>query len=236
MKEFDLEELSTFNGKNGQRCYIAHRDKVIDVSGSRLWQTGTHMKRHPAGSDLTLDIKAAPHGTEVLDKYPQVGILKRKPKEQTLPYAMEILLERFPFLRRHPHPMVVHFPMVFSISPALFYLLYLITDVKSFDTTALHCLGANILFLLPAAATGFLTWWVNYQAKPMKAVRIKIYASFILMTVTVTSFLWRIMFPENLVVSATEGIFYFLLLVSLIPIVSVIGWYGGSLTFPLEGK
>ena len=34
------------------------------------------------------------------------------------------LLDRFPVLRRHPHPMVVHFPIVFAISPVLFYLLY----------------------------------------------------------------------------------------------------------------
>ncbi|MDI9570104.1 MAG: cytochrome b5 domain-containing protein [Pseudomonadota bacterium] len=236
MKEFDLEELSAFNGQNGQPCYIAYKDRVIDVSESRLWRAGSHMKRHLAGRDLTLDIKAAPHGVEVLDKYPQVGILKSKPKEQTLPGALEVLMERFPFLRRHPHPMVVHFPMVFSISPAFFYLLYLITDVKSFEATALHCLGANILFIVPATATGFLTWWINYQAKPMKAVRIKIYASFILMTIVVISFLWRILFLENLVVSSMEGILYFLLLLSLIPIVSVIGWYGGSLTFPVEEK
>ena len=235
MKEFDLESLSAFNGKNGQPCYIAHGDRVIDVSGSKLWATGTHMKRHPAGSDLTVDIGAAPHGTEVLDRYPQVGTLKKK-TEQALPGVLERLLDRFPFLRRHPHPMAVHFPMVFSISPAFFYLLYLITGMKSFETTALHCLGADILFILPAVATGFFTWWVNYQARSMKAVQIKICSSILLLAVAVVSFLWRILFPEAFIVVAKEGIIYFLLLLALIPIASVIGWYGGSLTFPTEKK
>jgi hypothetical protein len=31
-----------------------------------------------------------------------------------------------------------------------------------------------------------------------------------------------------------ESILYFLVILSLIPIVAVIGWYGSALTFPLE--
>jgi predicted heme/steroid binding protein/uncharacterized membrane protein len=236
MKEFDLEEMSKYDGKDGRPCYIAHGDRVIDVSQSKLWKTGTHMKRHQAGSDLTSDIAAAPHGTEVLDKYPQVGILKKKAAEQFLPSSLEMLLEQIPFLRRHPHPMVVHFPMVFSIAPAFFYFLYLITSVQSFETTALHCLGADILFILPSVASGFLTWWINYQAKPMKPVRIKIYSSFILLSVAIIAFLWRILSPGDFVVVGKESIIYFMLLFSMAIIVSIIGFYGGGLTFPTEKK
>ena len=61
MKEFNLEELSEFNGENGKPVYIAHQDKVIDVSDSKLWKAGVHMKRHHGGSDLTTDIQGAPH-------------------------------------------------------------------------------------------------------------------------------------------------------------------------------
>jgi len=236
MKEFDLESLSKFDGKDGRPCYIAHGDRVIDVSGSKLWKSGTHMKRHQAGNDLTSDITAAPHTTEVLDKYPQVGVLKKKAAEQFLPETLETFMERVPFLRRHPHPMAVHFPMVFSIAPAFFYFLYLVTSVPSFETTALHCLGADILLILPAVATGFLTWWVNYQAKPMKPVRIKIYSSFLLLTVAVISFFWRVFSPADFAVAGREAIVYFMLLISMAVIVSVIGFYGGGLTFPTEKK
>jgi predicted heme/steroid binding protein/uncharacterized membrane protein len=236
MKEFDSESLSTFNGKDGQPCYFAHGGRVIDVSGSKLWKTGVHMKRHQAGRDLTLDIKAAPHGLEVLDRYPQVGTFAEETKRLDLPAPLVMMLERFPFLRRHPHPMAVHFPMVFSIAPVIFYSLYLTTMVKSFETTALHCLGANILFLLPAVTTGFLTWRINYQGKTMRAVRIKIRASFILLVVAVVPFLLRIQSPSGFAAASWEGIIYFLLLLTLVPMVSVIGWYGGSLTFPLEGN
>ena len=236
MKEFDLESLSTFDGKNGRPCFIAHGDKVIDVSASKLWKTGTHMKRHQAGTDLTSDISAAPHGTEVLDKYPQVGVLKKKAAEKYLPESLEMLMERVPFLRRHPHPMIVHFPMVFSIVPLFFYLLFILTGMQAFETTAFHCLGADILFIPPSIATGFLTWWVNYQAKPMKPVRIKIYFSFILLAVAIIAFLWRILSPEAFALGGKEAIIYLMLLLSMAVIVSVIGFYGGGLTLPHEKK
>ncbi len=235
MKEFDLESLSAFNGKDGQPVYIAHKGRVIDVSASKLWKAGLHMKRHHAGCDLTTDIEAAPHGPEVLDKFYLVGTFRKKEKAlRSLPNPLEIVLERFPFLRRHPHPMLVHFPIVFMISPALFSLLYLLTDVKSFETTAFHCLGAGILFSVPAVLTGYFTWWLNYQAKPMRPVRIKILLSGILMAVAIIAFLWRVLFPDVFTSLATEGIVYFLLILSLVPIIAVIGWYGATLTFPLE--
>ncbi len=56
MKEFDLTSLSRFNGQDGNAVYIVYQGRVIDVSQSKLWKTGLHMKRHQAGSDLTEDI------------------------------------------------------------------------------------------------------------------------------------------------------------------------------------
>ena len=73
MKEFDSAELAQFNGEDGRPIYIAHAGKVYDVSESKLWRNGTHMKRHSAGSDLTTDIQAAPHGIEMLERYPIIG-------------------------------------------------------------------------------------------------------------------------------------------------------------------
>jgi len=235
MKEFDAEMLSRFNGKEGQPAYIAHGGRVVDVSASRLWKTGIHMNRHPAGRDLTVDIAAAPHGPDVLERYPQVGILRvSSAADSSLPESVERLLKRFPFLRRHPHPMLVHFPIVFSIAPALFYLLYRITGVAAFETTSLHCLGAALLFWVPAVLTGFVTWWLNYQARPLRAVRIKLLFSNLLITVLLAAFLWRLLFPAAILGTAWGEVLYPLLLVALIPLVSVIGWFGASLTFPLE--
>ena len=234
MKEFDPESLAEFSGKDGKPVYVAHKGRVFDLSESKLWKTGSHMKRHSAGIDLTKDIQAAPHGPEVLDKYPQVGTLKKQVTGGQLPNPLEMMLDRFPFLRRHPHPMLVHFPIAFSITPAMFCLLFLITDVKSFETTAFHCLGAGILFSVPAILSGFFTWWLNYGARSMRPIRIKIYLSLILFCVALIAFLWRSMFPDVFTSLGTEGIIYLLLVISLVPMVSVIGWFGAGLTFPME--
>jgi predicted heme/steroid binding protein/uncharacterized membrane protein len=234
MKELDPESLAEFSGKDGKPVYVAHKGRVFDLSESKLWKTGLHMKRHSAGLDLTTDIQAAPHGPEVLDKYPQVGTLKKQVTGGQLPNPLEMMLDRFPFLRRHPHPMLVHFPIAFSITPALFCLLFLITDERSFETTAFHCLGAGILFSVPAILTGFFTWWLNYGARSMGPIRMKIYLSLILFCVALFAFLWRSMFPDVFTSLGTEGIIYLLLVISLVPMVSLIGWFGAGLTFPME--
>ena len=237
MKELDRESLKEFNGKDGKPVYIAHKGRVIDVTNSKFWKTGLHMKRHPSGTDLTTDIEAAPHGIDVLDRYPQVGVLKAKEEiPKAMPGWLAGLLDRFPILRRHPHPMVVHFPIVFSFSAALFNLLYLITGHPPFETTALHCLGGGVLFTPVAILTGYFTWWLNYLAKPMKAVTLKVRFSFLLWVLSILLFAWRMYVPEIMRPFAGGSILYFLLIFSLAPLVTVIGWLGATLTFPVEKK
>ena len=65
MKEFDAEELAGYNGDTGNPDYVAHQGNVYDVSESKLWYNGMHMRRHHAGRDLTTDIQAAPHEPDV---------------------------------------------------------------------------------------------------------------------------------------------------------------------------
>ena len=60
MKTFDPEELSGFNGETEAPVYVAVKGKVIDVSESRLWKGGLHMRRHHAGKDLSVDFQAGP--------------------------------------------------------------------------------------------------------------------------------------------------------------------------------
>ncbi len=234
MKEFDLKELERFKGENGQPVYVLHQGKVFDVSDSKLWKGGLHMKRHHAGKDLTTDIKGAPHGPEVLEKYPQVGILKDEASERELPGALTWLLARIPLLRRHPHPMTVHFPIVFMFSATIFNILYLITRVKAFELTALHCLGAGLLFTPVAIITGFYTWWLNYMAKPARAVTIKKRVSILMFILAIIAFIWRIMVPNILDTFGLASVIYLVLVLSFFPLVTIIGWFGAQLTFPIE--
>jgi predicted heme/steroid binding protein/uncharacterized membrane protein len=233
-KEFDEETFSHYNGKEGKPVYISHKGRVIDVTKSPLWNTGTHMQMHQAGKDLTTEIASAPHGLDVLERYPQIGILRKKEPEQPLPSLLSGLLSRYPFLRHHPHPMTVHFPIVFMLSAPFFSLLYVLFGNHSFDTTALYCLIAGLIFLPPAMITGFLTWWVNYLARPMRAVTIKKRLSFVLLATACVTLAWRILSPSVLDDLGGPGLFYLILVCALAPMVLIISYFGGSLTFPVE--
>ena len=235
MKEFDSAELAQFNGENGKPVYIAHAGKVYDVSQSKLWRKGVHMKRHGAGQDLSTDIQAAPHESEVLERFPQVGeLVKAYVIEPKMPALLSWLIKKYPMLRRHPHPMTVHFPIVFMISTAVFNILFLITGIHAFETTAFHCLGGGVLFTLVAGTTGYYTWWMNYMSQSMRAVTIKKRVIVILFLVAVVAFVWRASAPDIMHTAGFESVVYFLLTLSLFPLVTVIGWFGASLTFPTE--
>jgi len=230
IKEFTPEELSSLNGKEGRPVYIAFQGKVYDVSQSPLWSNGLHMNRHPAGKDLAGEISAAPHGTEVLGRYPQVGVLKKgAPQElKHLPLGLQTLLQKFPMVRRHPHPMVVHFPIALLMASSLLALLYLIFKNPSFENTSFHLLILGAIASPFAMATGLFTWWVNYRLKVTLFVRKKIQFSILLLIFEIILVLWR---------SSSSQIsnpIYFILVVILTPIVSILGYYGGQMTFPAE--
>jgi predicted heme/steroid binding protein/uncharacterized membrane protein len=235
IKEFTPEEVAQFDGENGKPVYIVYQDKVFDVSASKLWKGGLHMKRHHAGKDLTADFQAAPHGEEVLGRYPQVGVQKKGAAgERNIPGTIAWLITRFPMLRRHPHPMTVHFPIVFACSATFFNVLSLVTGIKAFEITALHCLGGAILFTPVAIVTGLYTWWLNYLARPVKAVAIKQRISVILLALEIIVFIWRVKAPRILDSLSLGSVVYFCLVLSLFPLVTIIGWYGAKLTFPIE--
>ena len=76
MKEFTIEELSQYNGKENSPVYIAFKGKVYDVTNSFLWKWGRHQMIHNAGCDLSKELDEAPHDEGLLKRFPQIGILK----------------------------------------------------------------------------------------------------------------------------------------------------------------
>jgi predicted heme/steroid binding protein/uncharacterized membrane protein len=233
LKEYDGKALGDCDGIDSKPACVAVDGFVYDVSVSKLWKGGLHMKRHPAGQDFSGDIAAAPHGKEVLERVPRVGTMKKEAaNERPMPAWLAVLLEKVPFLQRHPHPMAVHFPIVFMFSATFFSILYMITGERSFEKTAFYCLAGGILFTPPAMITGWFTWWLNYMAKPMGAVTIKKRLSWLLLAISIATFLWRFCVTDILETTGTGHVIYSILLLSLVLIVSAIGYYGGKLTFP----
>lgn len=76
MARFSKEELARYNGKNGAPAYIAYKGKVYDVSNSFQWRSGRHQVLHNAGEDLTDSLEQAPHGVELLERFPVIGTLQ----------------------------------------------------------------------------------------------------------------------------------------------------------------
>ncbi len=74
MKVFTRDELSKYDGSNGI-IYVACCGKVYDVSSSYHWRKGIHQVMHHAGCDLSNVMERAPHGTDLLEKFPVVGEL-----------------------------------------------------------------------------------------------------------------------------------------------------------------
>ncbi len=239
-KEFDQKSLAEFDGRERRPIYIARDGAVYDVSESKLWKGGEHMRRHQAGQDLSTEFSAAPHGLEVFERFPQVGKLREEadsePAEQQIPAWLSGVLSRYPLLKRHPHPLMVHFPIAFMFAVPFFSFLALLTGKTSFETTAFHCLGAGLLFTPLTIGTGLFSWWLNYHARLLRPIKIKIIGSTLLMLLIFILFAWRYAEPDIFFADSGWGKVYIFLLLTIIPVVSVIGWYGASLTFPTVRK
>jgi hypothetical protein len=91
-----------------------------------------------------------------------------------------------------------------------------------------------VLFNVVGISTGFYTWWLNYLAKPLKPVKIKIPLTLAMLLTSVVLFVWRLSTPDILDSLSGAGLLYILLVLSLSAMVTVIGWNGASMTFPVE--
>lgn len=75
-REFTIEELSTFDGKDGRLAYVAVNGKVYDVSTEKTWGGATHFGLY-AGRDLSIEYTSCHMNSEALSKLNIVGVLKK---------------------------------------------------------------------------------------------------------------------------------------------------------------
>jgi len=83
--EFTIEGLAQFDGKEGRPALIAFEGKAYDVTNSKLWKGGEHLKKHSAGTDLTGALKGAPHGPDKVLAMPLAGRISEKPRGEKKP-------------------------------------------------------------------------------------------------------------------------------------------------------
>ena len=239
MKSYTAEELAQANGEDGKSSLVAVEGKVYDVSASKRWTLGMHMKRHRAGIDLTNDIKAAPHGLEVLDRFESVGIYEKECEEPAgeLKGRLDLWLDRHPFFRRHPHPAVVHIPVGLMTVVPLFELGGLATNSPCTEWAALSCVILGWLSIPVAMMTGYFTWWINYDASDSRIILMKRRLAWIAVAVGALAIVLRLfVLLDPLEARNIYVIVYVVSLVTLTVIVSCIGFLGGKLTFPYEDK
>ena len=75
-KEFTLEELEGFDGKNGNSAYVAVDGTIYDVTESSFWRSGNHFGVQ-AGKDLTEQFYSChSNNLESMRGIKIVGILK----------------------------------------------------------------------------------------------------------------------------------------------------------------
>ena len=85
---FSTEELKKYNGKDGAPVYAAVDGIVYDLSKSKYWKTGQHMKMHDAGADQSHAIhnkapKVIHKDGKILEKMPKVGVMEGYAREKT---------------------------------------------------------------------------------------------------------------------------------------------------------
>lgn len=74
--EMTLDDLSKYNGKNGEKAYIAVDGVIYDVTEVPPWAGGIHQGKYQAGIDASDLITKSPHGKKVLEKLTVVGKIK----------------------------------------------------------------------------------------------------------------------------------------------------------------
>ena len=102
----------------------------------------------------------------------------------------------------------------------------------TFEFTSFYLLLLGSIASPFAMITGLLTWWVNYGLKLSPLVKRKIELSILLLFLEIILVVWRSSTPE--VFSQSMPLLYLVLMVILTPVVLLLGYFGGQMTFPVE--
>jgi uncharacterized membrane protein len=190
------------------------------------------MNSHLAGNDLSAEIKAAPHGTEVFERVEIVGELYKttielEPSSQTQPPALVTA-----FLSIHPHPVSVHFPIALCVTAVLFTIISISFNSDSLRTAAFYNLCCTALALPVAISTGLLSQRFNYCGRWNRFLRWKLVLSLVFSVLLAAALIIRLTLLNS---ENTDGLWYWIynaIVIGLAPVIASIGYLGGRITFP----
>lgn len=74
-REFTMEELSQYDGRNGNPAYASIEGIVYDMSNEPAWSRGMHFEM-AAGKDLTKEFSSYNGMIKILDNAPRVGVIR----------------------------------------------------------------------------------------------------------------------------------------------------------------
>jgi uncharacterized membrane protein len=135
------------------------------------------------------------------------------------------------FQKLHLHPISVHFSIAYSIAVSLLSVLYLLIGKASLETAAYYLLFLGLLSAPVTAATGLYTWKNNYKSKRNKIFSRKQTFAAVFLVVIATCFLWRTLNSQVLTARTDFSFVYLAIVLSLTPIVTILGYYGGKIVY-----
>lgn len=226
------EELKKYNGKDGNKAYVAFEGKVYDVTESELWTDGNHEDMHMAGEDLTESMEAAPHAKEVFDTFKQVDTLEAPKEGLVSEERMEKLRDWY--YKFHPHPVTAHFPIALHIYAGIFNVLFLFDKTNLYEQMVFYSLAIATIAGIGSMITGLFSWWVNYNLSRGKNFIIKIYLANITLVLGLVGMGIYFYAKESIYTLDAIGIVYHSIVFLTVFSVMGLGYYGGKISWPAQ--
>ena len=221
-----LEKLKQYNGKNGEKAYIAYKGNIYDVSSSPLWKDGIHQKLHEAGLDLTEILEKAPHSEEVFARFMIVDTLDQENSSKR--YWVKW------YRKYHPHPMLVHFPIALHLFAAGLNILFLFYHEASYATAVFYSFFVATIMGVLAMLTGILSWWINYSMAFTQIFVIKLSFSIITLLLGIVGISIYLDNPDVVYLTSLLSILYHAIIFLTGITVIVLAYNGGKITWPEE--
>lgn len=234
-RDFNEEELKSFDGKNGNPAYIAYNGIVYDVTDSPLWKNGLHLRRHQAGTDLTSVLKDAPHGQEVFEHIPKIGFfitsLEKEKNGKNSDKSSTIIRFRQWNKTFHPHPISVHFPIALHYFSAFFNMMFLFDPKSEYDFATYSSFVAATVMGGIALLAGIFSWWVKYALERSRVFMIKLVGALMTLGLGLIPIMLKIENPFVAYSHDIDGYIYHFIIFFTALSVSIVGYYGGKITW-----